>query len=90
MLSLNKALQGNHNSEIVLYAKLLQDHLPNADWFDIYEQTIEQLPLLGYFDLAENWIAFVKPLNLRLRYIERLNALVEWVAFLKSNQGVAD
>ncbi|HBX65822.1 MAG TPA: hypothetical protein DEG32_06585 [Balneolaceae bacterium] len=90
MLSLNKALQGNHNSEIVLYATLLQDHSPKDDWFDIYEQTIQQLPLLGYFDLTENWIALAEPLNLRLRYMERLGEQQEWVAFLKSNQGVAD
>ena len=89
ILSLNKALQENHKAEIVLYARLLQNHQPNSDWFDIYEKTIQKLTHLGYIDLAENWLAFSNQ-NLRLRYQERLEQQKEWVHFFKHNQGVAD
>jgi hypothetical protein len=89
MLSLNKALQEDHHSKIILYTRLLQSHAPDEDWFDIYEETIQKLPHLGYIDLAQNWIVLTEKLSLRLRYQERLKELQEWVLIFKATQGVA-
>lgn len=90
MLSLNKALQQQKESKIILYASLLSNHSPHMHWFDIYEDVIRQLPHLGYVDLAERWVELASSSNLRLRYAERLKEEQEWVNYIKNDNLVAD
>lgn len=76
-----KAIElAQHPYLVELATELLQDSL-HTDWFDIYEQIIDQLIYLGEFELADEWLIELEALPLRARYQERLHELQEWRAF---------
>lgn len=89
MLSLDKAIQQKKADRVFLYASLLQDHIPNNDWFDVYERTINYLAFHGKTELAQNWIDLALSANLRARYQQRLEESQKWLTFLKTHQQTA-
>lgn len=90
MLSLDKALQQKNVFRSKEYAKLLTFHAPDAYWFDIYETTAHLLAYWEETGLAEQWIDLTAALDLRLRYIERLDEQRQWLNFIKNKNDVAD
>tara|TARA_R100000908_G_scaffold50441_1_gene25788 strand:+ start:158341 stop:160524 length:2184 start_codon:yes stop_codon:yes gene_type:complete len=90
MLSLNKALQEQNSERIHQYALLLANHSFHPDWFDVYEAAIHELAWSGNIDCAKKWLTSVSSLDLRNRYLERLNEQKDWINFTQNNKIVAD
>jgi len=68
---------------ISLFSSILLENNLETDWFDIYERMIEQLVFSKEFELAESWIRALEEKELRLRYRERLQELIEWNYFVQ-------
>ena len=66
-----------------LFSSILLENNLETDWFDIYERMIEQLVFSKEFELAESWIRALEEKELRLRYRERLQELIEWNYFVQ-------
>jgi hypothetical protein len=56
----------------------------NPDWFEIYENTIDQLVFVNSFEKADLLIDSLEHISLRDRYKERLSELKEWRNFVYS------
>ncbi|MTI87378.1 MAG: hypothetical protein FH748_05355 [Balneolaceae bacterium] len=82
ILSLAKAAELNRDSLLIQYSKLLLSENLNADWFDIYEQQIDQLIFLGHSELAREYINRLEDMELRARFRERLQKMKQWHQFM--------
>ncbi len=82
LLLFQKAIEINKWEEVPGYASSLSGFAKNTNWFDIYESLIDQLIFLKEFEAARNWIYSVSELELRPRYLERLQEQQEWLDFV--------
>ena len=83
VLSQSRANELNDDRLFTEFANQLIQGSLSAEWFDIYESTIDRLVFLGKFDLAQQWIEKVSELQLRARYKERLEQQREWFKFVQ-------
>ena len=67
----------------MITSQLLKEEL-NPDWFEIYENTIDQLVFVNSFEKADLLIDSLEHISLRDRYKERLSELKEWRNFVYS------
>tara|TARA_R110000868_G_scaffold306734_4_gene568179 strand:- start:49536 stop:51560 length:2025 start_codon:yes stop_codon:yes gene_type:complete len=82
MLALQSGIEFELNPNLVDYSLIASAQSKNQDWFDIYELLIDRLIFLEEFDLAQSWIDHVSEIELRPRYLERLQEQKEWLEFL--------
>ncbi|GAB5410371.1 MAG: hypothetical protein BalsKO_27360 [Balneolaceae bacterium] len=84
LLTLQSGSEFNLNENLKAFSSTSFLKSKNYDWFDIYELLIDRLIFLNELDEAQNWIESVSELELRPRYLERLNEQTEWLNFVQS------
>ena len=82
LLLIQKAVELNDWELISGYSSGISDSIDHQDWFDIYILLIDRLIFLKDFEGAQKWINSVSELELRPRYIERLQEQQEWLGFM--------
>lgn len=82
LLVLAKAIELKQNQRIQEYSPIVLGSPLHTDWFDIYEDTINQLVFLNETEAAQTWVNAVSSLDLRARYEERLLEQQEWLNFI--------
>lgn len=86
MLSISKSIELKEQGPLLLssfYSSMAFKQELSEDWFNVYEQLIEELVFIHEFDEAELWIMALSKVNLRDRYHERLSELKEWDDFVQ-------
>ncbi len=85
MLILSKAIELGFVTHYLPDESLIISQKPlNTDWFDVYEDIIEQLVFIESIDNTDLLINSLEKLPLRARYSERLSELKEWRNFVYS------
>lgn len=86
MLAISKSIELGKEENVLLssfYSSMVFKEELSEDWFVIYEQLIEKLVFLHEFGEADIWIDALSEVNLRDRYKERLQELIEWTDFVQ-------
>jgi len=83
-LLVDRAIVLQNSSFLIQYAEIMLQKSPNLTWFDTQESMISMLVYYGEIETARNWIALLRSIELRERFIERVNEQEEWLFFLES------
>ncbi len=82
LVTTSKAAEFHHSKFLPDYSATLKKHSLHSDWFDIYEQFVDQLIFHDYLNIADKWLAQLSELTLRQRHKERLEELYKWKIFI--------
>lgn len=77
-----KAIELERLDLLPTFPNILAQEELNTDWFNQYLSLIDQLVFLKEFEVAQQWINHVSTLELRPRYLERLQQQQEWLEFM--------
>lgn len=64
------------------YSETMLAQKPDAHWFGVYEQVIDQLILYNHSEISDKWLSSLSDMKLRPRYEERLDELYKWTTFI--------
>lgn len=82
LIAIQKAIELNSLGYLAAYSSVAFDQPKDSDWFGIYELLIDRLIFIREFGEAQRWMDAISELQLRPRYLERLQEQQEWLVFL--------
>lgn len=85
LIAIQKAIELNSLGDLAAYSSVAFDQPKDSDWFGIYELLIDRLIFIREFGEAQRWMDAISELQLRPRYLERLQEQQEWLDFVSSN-----
>jgi hypothetical protein len=80
--AIEQAIEREAWDQLRFYAQRLLDDPADLQYFDTYNSLLHILGFLEEWDLADRWMQKLVHLNLRQRYLERLEQQTDWIEFL--------